>query len=177
MALTSLAGIILAAGSLTDVSFTLFVSTAVLFTIFAFVLAKLAWGPLLKAIEDREKGIRESVDGAEKAHAEAKSLLEQHREMVREAGREREEILKRALKEAETLKADLSAKARAESDQIVSRAREQVQREKDKAIQDLRGQVAELAMEAAAKIVKSSLTPEAQKKLVSDFIAQMPRVQ
>lgn len=177
MAVPVLAPALLAAGSLTDVSFTLFVSTVVLFGLFAMVLAKFAWGPILKMIEEREKGIRDSVEGAEKSHVEAKALLEQHRELVREAGREREEILKRALKEAETLKADLSAKARAESEQIVSRAREQVQRETEKAIQDLRGQVADLAMEAASKIVKSSLTPDAQKKLVSEFIASMPRVQ
>ena len=175
--MTPLVGGLLAAGKLTDVNFTLFVSTVVLFGLFAIVLAKFAWGPLLKAIEEREKGIKDSVAGAESANAEAKSLLEQHRELVREAGREREEILKRALKEAETLKADLSAKARAESEQIVARAREQVQRETDKAIHDLRAQVADLAMEAAAKIVKSSLTPDAQKKLVSEFIASMPRVQ
>ena len=175
--MTPLVAGLLAVGTLTDVNFTLFVSTVVLFSIFAFVLAKVAWGPLLKAIEERENGIKNSVEGAEKANTEAKGLLEQHREMIREAGREREEILKRALKEAETLKADLSARARTESEQIVSRAREQVQRERDKAIQDLRGQVADLAMEAAAKIVKSSLSPEVQKKLVSDFIAQMPRVQ
>jgi F-type H+-transporting ATPase subunit b len=177
MSMTPLVGALLAAGSLTDVSLTLFVSTAVLFAIFAFVLAKLAWGPLLSAIAEREKGIKDSIDGAEKAHTEAKALLEQHREMIREAGREREEILKRALKEAETLKADLSTRARAESEQIVSRAREQMQREKDKAIQDLRASVVDLAVEAAGKIVKSSLTPEAQKKLVNDFISQMPRVQ
>ena len=170
-------GALLLAGGLTDIDLTLTVSTLVLFAIFAFVLAKFAWGPILKMVEEREKGIKDSVEGAENANAEAKTLLEKHRELIREAGREREEILKKALKEAETLKADLGAKARVESDLIVARAREQVTREKDKAIQDLRSSVADLAMEAAAKIVKSSLTPEAQKQLVNDFINSMPRVQ
>lgn len=177
MAASALAGSILAAGSLFEPNLTLFVATLVVFGIFAIILAKFAWGPILKMVEEREKGIKDSVEGAEKSHTEAKALLEQHRELVREAGREREEILKRALKEAETLKAELSAKARSESEQIVTRAREQVQRETEKAIHDLRSQVADLAMEAASKIVKSSLTPEAQKKLVSEFIASMPRVQ
>jgi F-type H+-transporting ATPase subunit b len=177
MTISPLVGVLLAAGKLTDVSLTLFVATVVLFTIFAFVLARFAWGPLLKAIEEREKGIKDSVEGAESANAEAKALLEKHRELLRDAGREREEILKRAVKEAEALRTDLSTKARAESDQIVARAREQIQREKDEAIQELRSQVVDLAMEAATKIVKSSLTPEAQRKLVSDFISSMPRVQ
>jgi F-type H+-transporting ATPase subunit b len=60
---------------------------------------------------------------------------------------------------------------------MVSRARDQIQREKNQAIQDLRGQVADLAMMAASKIVTSSLTPEAQKKLVDEFIAKVPRVE
>ena len=118
-----------------------------------------------------------AVDGAQKAHTEAQALLAQHKEMLREAGREREEILKRALKDAEQLKADLSARAKADSDQMVQRAREQIDREKGQAILELRTQVADLAMQAAAKIVESSLTPDAQRKLVDDFIKTMPRQQ
>lgn len=177
MTITPLVGALLAAGGLTDINLSLFVSTVVLFSIFAFVLAKFAWGPLLKLIEERETGIKDAVEGAEKANRDAKALLEQHKELIRDATREREEILKKAVKEAETLKAELSTKARADSDQLVARAREQVAREKDKAIQELRASVVDIAMEAAAKIVKSSLSPEAQKKLVNDFISSMPRVQ
>jgi len=177
MPLRPFAGALYAAGGLLDVDWTLNVATLVVFSVFAFVLAKFAWGPILKMVEEREKGIKDAVEGAENANVEAKALLEKHKELIRDATREREEILKKALKEAEALKAELGAKAKAESDQIVARAREQVVREKDKAIQDLRSSVVDLAMEAAAKIVKSSLTPETQKKLVNDFISSMPRVQ
>ena len=168
---------LLAAGGLTDVNFGLTLWTIVLFILFAGLMSKLGWGPLLRAIEEREKGIRGAVDGAQKAHSEAQALLAQHKEMLREAGREREEIIKRALKDAEQLKADLSARAKAESDQMVQRAREQIDREKGQAILELRTQVADLAMEAASKIVESSLTPDAQRKLVDDFIKTMPRQQ
>ncbi len=168
---------LLAAGGLTDVNLGLTLWTIVLFVLFAGLMSKLGWGPLLRAIEEREKGIRGAVDGAQKAHTEAQGLLAQHKELMREAGREREEIIKRALKDAEQLKADLSARARAESDQMVQRAREQIDREKNQAILELRSQVADLAMEAASKIVTSSLTPDAQRKLVDDFIKTMPREQ
>jgi F-type H+-transporting ATPase subunit b len=168
---------ILAAGGLTDVNFGLTLWTVVLFLLFTALMTKLGWGPLLNAIEEREKGIRGAVESAQKAHAEAQALLAQHKELLREAGREREEIIKRALKDAEQLKADLSARAKAESDQMVQRAREQIDREKGQAILELRTQVADLAMQAAAKIVESSLTPEAQRKLVEDFIKTMPREQ
>ena len=168
---------LLAAGGLTDINLGLTVWTIVLFVLFAFLMTKLGWGPLLKAIEEREKGIRGAVDGAQKANTEAQALLAQHKEMLREAGRERDEIMKRALKEAEQLKADLTTRAKAEGDQMVQRARDQIDREKNQAILELRGQVADLAVQAASKIVQSSLTPEAQRKLVDEFIKTMPREQ
>jgi F-type H+-transporting ATPase subunit b len=164
-------------GGLTDIDLTLAVSTFVLFVIFAFVLGKFGWKPLLQMIEEREKGIREAVEAAEKANAEAQAALEKHREMLREAGREREEILKRALKESDQLRQELVGKARAESEQALQRARDQIERDKTAAIQELRVQVAGIAMEAAAKIVTSSLTPETQRKLVDDYIADLPKAQ
>jgi F-type H+-transporting ATPase subunit b len=164
-------------GGLTDVDQTLFFATLVLFVLFAFVLGKFAWGPLLAAIDGREKSVRDGVEGALKANTEAQSLLAQHKEMLRQAGREREEMVARAKQDAEAFKNELMAKARTEADQIVTRAKEQIEREKGQAIQELRAQVADIAVEAASKIVKSSLTAEAQKKLVSDYISSLPGIQ
>ena len=161
--------------SLTNVDLVLYVGTLVLFGLFALVLGKFGWGPLLAAVEAREKSVREAVDGAKAANAEAQALLDKHKEMLRDASREREEILKRALSEAETVKNDVIGKARAESEAIVVRAKEQIEREKTMAIQELRGQVADLAMEAASRIVKSSLTPTAQRELVDQFISSLPK--
>ena len=171
----SLVGVPLAAGGLTDVEPVLFWSTLVLFALFAAVLGKFGWGPLLQVIEEREKSVRESVEGALKAKTEAEALLAKHHELLREATREREEIVKRALAEAEQMKADITARAKAESDQILQRAKEQIEREKSKAILELRAEVGELAVEAAARIVKSSLTPDVQKKLVDDFLTALPQ--
>jgi F-type H+-transporting ATPase subunit b len=165
----------LAAGGFTDLEFGLTLWTVVLFAIFAFVLTKLGWKPLLAMIEEREKSIHDAVGSAQKANEEAQRLLAQHQELIREAGRQREEIMKRALADAETVKTDLIAQARAESDRMVHKAKEQIEREKKLAIQELRSSVADLAVEAAAKIVQSSLTPEAQKKLVHDFIDNLPQ--
>ena len=163
------------ASSLLSLDVTLLWSTVVLFALFAWVLGKFAWGPLLKIVDEREKGIRTSVESAENAAAEAKDLLAKHQEMLRGAGREREEILAKALKEAETVRGDLVEKARSDAERVAERAREQIERDKNEAIAELRGQVADIAVEAASKIVKSSLTPEAQKKLVDDYITSLPR--
>ena len=164
-------------GSLTDIDFTLFVSTLVLFVIFALVLGKFAWKPLLQMVAEREKTVREQVEGAEKARSEAQALLDKRQEMLKDATREREEMIARATQEAEHVRKELTAKARADAEQIVQKALAQIEREKTKAILELRSSVADLAMQAAEKIVKSSLTPEAQRKLVDETIAALPRVQ
>ena len=173
--MVSLAPAALAAGGFTDLEFGLTLWTVVLFAIFAFVLTKLGWKPLLAMIEEREKGIHEAVGSAQKANEEAQRLLAQHQELIREAGRQREEIMKRALADAETVKNDVIAQARSESERMLQKAKEQIEREKKLAIQELRSQVADLAVEAASRIVKSSMTPEAQKKLVHEFIDNLPQ--
>jgi F-type H+-transporting ATPase subunit b len=164
-------------GGLLSVDATLLWATLVVFALFAWILGKFAWGPLLKIVDEREKTIREQVDSAQLAAAEAKDLLAQHREMLKGAGREREEILQKAIKEADQVRADLAGKARAEAEQALARAKEQIGREKEQAIADLRAQVADIAVEAASRIVKSSLTEEAQRKLVDDYIRELPRAQ
>ena len=165
---------LLAEGGFTDLELGLTVWTVVLFAIFAFVLTKLGWKPLLKMVEEREKGIRDSVASAEQARDEAQRLLAQHQELIREAGRQREEIMKRALADADTVRADIVATAKAEADRTIQRAKDQIDREKKLAIQELRATVADLAVEAAARIVQSSLTPDAQKKLVHEFFDNLP---
>ncbi len=166
----------LLAGGLTDINLTLTAFTLILFTLFVIVLSKFAWGPLLKAIDEREKSIRDAIEGSQKANAEAAALLAQHKDLVRQIGAEREEIIKKATKEAEEFKTDLMAKARTEGDDIVRRAKEQIARETSVALAKLREEVVDLAILGASKIVASSMTPEAQKKLISEFVDTLPKV-
>lgn len=161
-------------GRLTDIEWTLATFTLVTFALFAGVLSKFAWGPLLKAIDEREKSIRDALEGSHKANAEAQAILAQHKELVRQIGSEREEIIKKAAKEAEEFRTDLMAKARVDGDDIVRRAKEQVERETAVALAKLREEVADLAVLGASKIVASSMTPEAQRKLVSEFVDSLP---
>ena len=114
---------LLAAGGLADIDLGLIVWTLILFGLFATILGKFGWGPILKVIEEREKTVKDAVEGAHRVKTEAEALLAQHRELLREATREREEIVKRAIVEAEQLKASLGARAKAESDQMIQRAK------------------------------------------------------
>jgi F-type H+-transporting ATPase subunit b len=166
--------LVLASGGFTDLNLGLTIWTIVLFGAFAFVLSKFAWKPLLEVIEVRERTVREHVDKAEKAQTEAQSLVEDQRKLFQAAAREREEMLVKAVREAEQVRLDMVQKARQEAEHIVTTAREKILREKQLAILELRAQVADLAIEAAGKIVRSSLTPEVQKALVEEYIESLP---
>jgi F-type H+-transporting ATPase subunit b len=161
-------------GGLADVNLGLTIWTIVLFALFAAVLAKFGWGPLLRAIEEREKNIRAALEGAQKAHSESQLLLAQHKEALAQARREREELIKQGIAEAQQMRAELLAQARADAEHLLQKAKEQIEREKRTALQEIRAQVADLAIAAASKIVTSSLTPDAQRKLVEEFIQKLP---
>jgi F-type H+-transporting ATPase subunit b len=163
-------------GGLTDIDWTLSAFTIVVFVLFVLVLSKFAWGPLLAAIDAREKSIREAIEGSQKANADAAALLAQHKDLVRQIGAEREEIITKAAKEAEVFRADLMAKARSDGEDIVRRAKEQIARETAVALAKIREEVADLAVLGASKIVASSMTPEAQKKLVTDLVNSLPKI-
>jgi F-type H+-transporting ATPase subunit b len=164
-----------AKSGLTDVNLVLSVATVVVFLLFAFVLTKFGWKPLLDMIEERERTIRQSVEGAHQANSEAQALLVQHKETLREAGQQREDILKQAFADADQARQSLLAQAKADSERLLEKAKEQIQREKQLALSEIRGEIAELAIGAASKIVESSLTEDAQRKLVDEFIEGLPK--
>jgi F-type H+-transporting ATPase subunit b len=161
-------------GGFTDINLGLTIWTVVLFALFALVTTKLGWKPLIDFVEERERSIRLAVESAQKASADAQALLIQHKEVLHDAGRQREEIVKRAMQDAEELRVQLMAEARAEAEKLLQRAKEQIEREKKLALEEIRALVAELAIGAASKIVTSSLTPEVQKKLVNEFLDSVP---
>jgi F-type H+-transporting ATPase subunit b len=164
-----------AGGKLTDVNLVLSVATVVVFLLFAFVLTRFGWKPLLDMIEERERTIRRSVDDAHQANTQAQALLVQHKETLREAGQQREDMLKQAFADADQARQTLLAQAKADSERLIEKAKEQIQREKQLALQEIRGEIAELAIGAASKIVESSLTEDAQRKLVDEFIEGLPK--
>ena len=173
-------------GGLADVNLGLTIWTIALFALFAAVLAKFGWGPLLRAIEEREKSIRDALEGAQKANDESQVLLAQHKEVrdhehdrTYRLGFDRLHIATGAVPFRPALPGIDSpfvsgVQTLADAEHLLQKAKEQIEREKRTALQEIRAQVADLAIEAASKIVTSSLTPEAQRKLVEDFIAKLP---
>ncbi len=165
---------VLAAGSITDLNPGLTLWTAITFLVLLFVLSKFAWGPIVKMLNERERTIRDAIEAAKKERAEAERMLGEQKDALLKAQREAAEIARRNQQEVEALRQELTARARKEADELIASARQQVAEEVSKARADLKAQVADLAIEAAGRLVKANLDDKAQRKLVEEYIAQLP---
>jgi len=174
MALFAVPAPVLAAGSLTDINPGLTLWAAITFLVLLVVLSKFAWGPIVKMLDEREKSISEAIESAKKSFCEAEKLLASQKDALAKATREAAEIAKRNQDEVEKLRQELTAKARKEAEELVASARKQITEEKSKAAAELRGMVADLAIDAASKLVKASLDERTQRQLVEDYLKQLP---
>jgi len=174
MALFAVPAPVIAAGSLTTINPGLTLWPAITFLVLLVVLAKFAWGPIVKMLDERTLTIHQAIDAAKKERAEAERLLGEQKESLARATREAAALAKRNQQEVETLRLELTAKARKEADELVSSARKQIIEEKSKAVSELRGMAADLAIDAASRLIKSSLDEKSQRQLVEDYLKQLP---
>lgn len=165
---------LVAAGGITDLNPGLTLWTAITFLVLLVVLSRFAWGPIVKMLSERERTIRDAIEAAKKERAEAERLLGEQKDSLARAQREAAELAKRNQQEVETLRQELTERARKEADDLVASARRQVQEELQKARAELKAQVADLAIDAAARLVKANLDEKSQRALVEEYIAQLP---
>jgi len=165
---------VLAAGGIADINPGLTLWTGLTFILLLGVLWRFAWGPIVRMLDEREGTIRDAIDSARKERAEAERLLAEQKAALASAQREAAELAARNQKDVEALRQELTARARKEADELVATARRQIGEEKAKAMAELRGMVADLAIEAAARLVKSSLDEKTQRQLVAEYLKQLP---
>jgi F-type H+-transporting ATPase subunit b len=164
---------VLAAGIM-DLRPGLTIWTAITFLLLVIVLSRFAWGPIVKMLEQRENTIREAIEQAKKERSEAERMLAEQKATLAAAQREAAALAQTSKQEVEKLRGELTARARKEADELVAAARKQIQEEKTKAVAELKGQVADLAIDAARRLIQSSLDEKSQRALVEEYIAQLP---
>ncbi len=138
------------------------------FGILAFILIKWGWPVILKALDDREKTINESLNAAEKVRAEMAQLQAHNEDLLKQAKLERDEMLRNARLTSEQIIEEARQKATIEADRIVENARENINYEKLKAMHDLKNQIATLSIDIAEKLIKEELAdPQRANEIVS----------
>ena len=166
-------GMILLAGSLLSPNPGLIFWTAITFVIVLLILKKIAWGPILNALAEREKGIQSSIDRAHQAKDESEAILRKNKELLAKADAESDRIIREGKDFAEKLRSDISQKAQAEAQKMIASAKEEIEQEKRRALDVLRNEVADLAVKGAEKIIKTTLDADIQKRIVDSMIQDL----
>lgn len=150
----------------------LIVWTTIVFCILFFLLAKFAWKPILKAVNEREKSIEEALKSAEEAKLKMAELKSNNEDLLNKARADRDELLKEAREMKDKIVNEAKATANVEAEKIVAAARESIQHEKMAAITELKNQVANLSIEIAEKILKEELSSADKQKTIIDNVVK-----
>ncbi|MBT7524150.1 MAG: F0F1 ATP synthase subunit B [Candidatus Marinimicrobia bacterium] len=151
----------------------LFIWTIITFLLLFFVLAKYAWKPLIKMLDDREGMIRSSLDDAEKAKLELERLNKESEAITAKARSEAQAILAESKTVAEKVKEDTIAKAKEQAIKISDDAQKQIQVEKDKAITDIKQEVVNLTLLVAEKLINKNLNDADNKSLIEESLKKV----
>lgn len=162
-------------GSLISVNPGLIFWTVVTFIVLLIVLKKVAWKPILAALDQREAAIKESLEKAEKAKEEAQKVLDENKSNIAKAEEESKKIIDQSRTYAEKLKDQIIRESKEQAKKIVEDASQEIDRKKEAAFNDLKNQVAEIAIIAAEKILKETLNKESNKKIVDKYISEISR--
>lgn len=142
------------------------------FIILCLILWKFGWPMFNGMLEKRENTIRQALEDSEKAKQEAEKTLEEYKKQLESARQESAEILSNARDNAEKVEAELREKAQASADEIVAKAKTQIEAEKKQAIADLQSSVADMSINVASKLVGNDLSDDEHRKIIEKYIVE-----
>ena len=150
----------------------LMIWTLVIFGITLFILKRYVFGPVGQAIEKRRSDIAQSIDEAERSRDEATALLEDYRTRLAEARREADGLREQGRKEGERQAQEIVTQAHAQRERVLADAETQISAEARSAASGLRDQVATLALLAAEKVSRRSLSDDDHRRLIEEAIEE-----
>jgi len=163
----------LAANALISVTPGLMIWTVICFFIAFFVLKHYAFGPIQKMLDERREHIRRSIEEADKARDEARSLLEEHRALIGQARSDAEGILAEARKTRESMEQRMREETESERQRRLEETRREIAAETQRALEQIRSEVADLTLEATAIVVGRKLDSEQDRRLIEEAIGSL----
>lgn len=155
-----------------EVHFGLFFWSALTFVVLLAILTKVGWGPLSRAIEERERKIRDDIEAAEKARREAEEAMQKHRAQLDQAAEDAKRVLNEAREAGERAKEGILAEAREKADSMVAKAKKDIEAARDKALADIREQVVDIAVAISEKAVAKAMDRAVHEKLAEEVLAK-----
>ena len=151
----------------------LFFWTIAVFVILLTLLRKFAWMPLLNALEERQAGIRKSLDDADTAKRELAEVQEKAEALIGRARIDANSILGEARADGTRLREEMKQRAQAEAQSIVESAQRQIQLERDRAVAQIREEAVDLSLAIASKLIRRNLTKADNESLIDDALKQV----
>lgn len=148
------------------------VASLIVFLIFAALLAKFAWAPLMEGLNKREENIRGAMVEAQNARDEAKAMLAEHTRRMDGVDAEVKEIIAEARRDAEHTAGEIKAKATAEAEASRVRALTEIERAKDAAIIELAARERDLVADATETVLGRAITAEDRTRLIDEALSQ-----
>ena len=148
------------------------ISYLINYVVLLILLGALAYRPLLNALDSRVESIRESLAAADRAREEAATSRSAIEEELNEARREGQRLLDQAREAAERFREEEMGRARQAAEEFSERARADIARERDAAINEVRSAFGDLAISAAERIIRRSVDRQAHQELIDQVLAE-----
>jgi F-type H+-transporting ATPase subunit b len=150
----------------------LFVWTFLAFMIVLLILKKFAWKPILSSLNEREKGIADSISTAERIKSEMATMQSEHQKLMVQAREERTQMLKEASELKDKIINDAKEQAKEEASKIISDSRVQINHLKMAAMTEVKNEVATLALQVAEKVLRKNLSSDAEQSNYAKMLAE-----
>jgi len=147
--------------------------TLISFFIVLGILKWKAWGPLMKTLDDREEKITSALDAASKAKEEAQKVSSDYEKIIAKAASQKQGILTQAKQEADSLRVKKEAEADAKCNDMLDKAKKEIESEKAKALKEIKSVAVNLSIEAASKIIKKNLDSDDNKRIAEEAISNI----
>ena len=148
--------------------------TLAIFLVLWFVLSKFAFKPITAAVEAREKLLEDMILAAQADRAEATRILEEHLKQIEAARGDAQRIIAEGRAVGEKLRAEMIEETRAQQQEMLERARREIEAEKVRAVIELRHEAVDLAIAGASKVIEKNLDDESNRRIVESFLASIP---
>ena len=150
-----------------------FILIAGSFLLLIFLVKKYAWGNITSVLDERAEKISSDIDGAEEARKKAEDLASKREAELAGSRTEAKTIIENAKETAEKSKSDILAEAKLEAGRLKEKANQEIAQNKAEALQSVKGEVADLTVSLAGKIISQNLDGHAHKELIDQYIDQL----
>nr|WP_239584853.1 F0F1 ATP synthase subunit B [Chryseomicrobium aureum] len=147
-------------------------ATLFFFTLLMVLLKKFAWGPLMGIMNEREQLVASEIEAAENSRIESQKLLDEQRELLKQARTEALAIVENAKKQGDVSREEIMTTAREEAARLKESAVREIETEKARAIAAVREEVVSLSVLAASKVLEKEVTEEDNRALIEATIAK-----